>query len=185
MLKGHGSEDLLLRKKGERDRRSTTERNVDSVSAMEQEALDERSLGARVADNIVLNAGQFWFVACHVVFFAVWLLLNCVGPARLRFDPFPCPILSLVVALEAIFLVLFILISENRSNLQAEKRNHLDLQINLLAEHENTKMLQMLQALCEHHGLVISKDPEIAELATRTEPQDVLRQLESNLPRIP
>jgi hypothetical protein len=84
------------------------------------------------------------------------------------------PMLSLAVALEAIFLVLLILMSQNRLNLQAEERNHLDLQINLLAEHENTKMLQMLKALCAHHGLMISQDPEIAELATRTEPQDVL-----------
>lgn len=176
---------LSLRKKSRRDERSTTERNVHAISSMEREALAQRSVAARFADGIVEKAGQSWFVAFHVVCFAVWTGVNRLAPARLRFDPFPFPMLSLIVGLEALFLVLFILISQNRSNVQAETRNHLDLQINLLAEHENTKMLQMLQALCEHHGLEISKDPEIAELATRTEPQDVLQQLQNNLPRIP
>ena len=152
---------------------------------MERDALAQRSPGARFADRIVVKAGQSWFVGFHVFCFAVWIGVNRVGPTRMRFDPFPFPMLSLVVGLEALFLVLFILISQNRSNVQAETRNHLDLQINLLAEHENTKMLQMLKALCEHHGLGISQDPEIAELAKRTEPQDVLQQLQNNLPRIP
>jgi hypothetical protein len=52
--------------------------------------------------------------------------------------------------------------SQNRSGIQADQRNHLDLQINLLAEHENTKMLQMLRALCAVHKLPIADDPEIA-----------------------
>jgi len=174
-----------LAKRINKDERSTTQRNVDTISAMEREALDRRSVWARAADKMVVKAGQPWYVAFHAIWFAAWIYLNHAGPARLRFDPFPFPMLSLAVALEAIFLVLLILMSQNRLNLQAEERNHLDLQINLLAEHENTKMLQMLKALCAHHGLVISKDPEIAELATRTEPQDVLEQLKSNLPRIP
>ena len=72
------------------------------------------------------------------------------------------PLPAFVVSLESIFLSLFILISQNRSNLQADQRNHLDLQINLLSEEENTKMLQMLQAICEHHKLAIGKDPETA-----------------------
>jgi len=101
------------------------------------------------------------------------------------FDPFPYQFLTLVVSLESIFLSLFILMSQNRSTNQADQRNHLDLQINLLAEHENTKMLQMLQALCAHHGLAISSDPEIVQLAKRTEPQQVLEELKDNLPGQP
>lgn len=163
------------------DRRSTTQRNVEAISAMEREALEKRSLWARIGDGIAIRAGQMWFIALHAVFFAGWIWTNLkVHPP---FDPFPFPLLTLVVALEAIFLSLFILMSQNRSNIQAEQRNHLDLQINLLAEHENTKMLQMLHTLCAHQGLVIDKDPEIEELKARTEPQEVLEQLKSNLPQ--
>jgi uncharacterized membrane protein len=86
------------------------------------------------------------------------------------------------VSLESIFLSLFILMSQNRATKQADQRAHLDLQINLLAEHENTKMLSMLQALCRHHRLIEASDPEVDELAKRTEPQQVLKELADNLP---
>jgi uncharacterized membrane protein len=88
----------------------------------------------------------------------------------------------MIVSLESIFLSLFIMMSQNRSGLQADHRNHLDLQINLLSEHENTKMMQMLQALCEYHQLPIGKDVEITDLARRTELLEVLEDLKQNLP---
>ena len=72
--------------------------------------------------------------------------------------------------------------SQNRTGLQADQRNHLDLQINLLAEDENTKMLQMLQALCEHHKLSIGNDPEINAMAKRTQIKEVVSELKRNLP---
>jgi uncharacterized membrane protein len=167
--------------------RSTTQRNIDTICEIERDALDRRSLWARVGDVIAARAGQMWFIVLHAVWFTVWIWLNAgasrrVAPGHIPFDSFPYPLLNLVVALEAIFLSLFILMSQNRSNLQAEQRNHLDLQINLLAEHENTKILQMLNALCAHHGLVICQDPEIEELAKRTEPREVLEELKNNLP---
>jgi hypothetical protein len=73
-------------------------------------------------------------------------------------------------------------LSHNRSGLQADQRNHLDLQINMLAEDENTKMLQMLQALSEHHNLAIAHDPEITAMAERTEVTEVVSELNRNLP---
>ena len=72
---------------------------------------------------------------------------------NLAFDPFPYTFLTLVVSLEAIFLSIFILISQNQETQLTERRKHLDLQINLLAEQENTKMLQLLIAISEKVGV--------------------------------
>ena len=69
------------------------------------------------------------------------------------FDPFPFGFLTLVVSLEAIFLSVFVLMSQNRMTRQADKRAHLDLQIDLLAEQELTTILHMLRALCAKHGV--------------------------------
>src|SRR5262245_45669196 len=69
------------------------------------------------------------------------------------FDPYPFTFLTMVVSLEAIFLSIFVLISQNRMAHQADRRAHLDLQINLLAEQENTMMLRMLEQLCERQGI--------------------------------
>jgi uncharacterized membrane protein len=160
---------------------STTHRNIRTISAIEREVLAQRSFAARVGDLIANHAGRMWFIAAHAVWFAIWIGLNMKGHGS-AFDPFPFALLTMIVSLESIFLSLFILMSQNRSSQQADQRNHLDLQINLLSEHENTKMLQMLVALCEHHGLAISKDQEISELARRTEPREVIEDIKSNLP---
>ena len=87
-----------------------------------------------------------------------------------------------MVSLEAIFLSLFILISQNRSSRQADARSHLDLQINLLAEQESTKMLQMLQSLCKYHHLAIADDVELENVIAPTEPAELLKELEAKLP---
>ena len=88
----------------------------------------------------------------------------------------------MIVSLESIFLSLFILMSQNRAGLQADRRNHLDLQINLLAEDENTKLIQMLRAICQHHGLRIANDPEVIAMAETTDVGGVISDLTKNLP---
>ena len=121
-----------------------------------------------------------WFIMIHLIWFVVWIGLNL--PGHHAFDPFPYALLTMIVSLESIFLSLFILMSQNRATRQADQRAHLDLQINLLSEHENTKMLLMLQALCRHYHLIEGRDPEISQLVERTEPRQVLQDLVENLP---
>ena len=165
---------------------SPTQKNILAICALEKESLAHRSLGARMGDVITTQAGRVWFIIVHVLWFAAWIGLNLASRRGVAaFDPFPFSFLTMLVSLESIFLSLFILMSQNRSGLQADRRNHLDLQINLLAEVENTKMIQMLQVLCEYHGLPIAKDPEIKALATRTEVNDVVNAIENNLPGQP
>jgi uncharacterized membrane protein len=43
--------------------------------------------------------------------------------------------------------------TQNRMTRQANKRAHLDLQINMLAEQELTTMLRMLAGLCQRAGV--------------------------------
>ena len=69
------------------------------------------------------------------------------------FDPFPFPFLTMTVSLEAIFLALFVLASQNRLARQSDMRAHLNLQIDLLAEREMTAVLRLLQDLTAHSGV--------------------------------
>jgi uncharacterized membrane protein len=149
---------------------------------MERAALDQRSLAARLGDLIAHHAGKMWFIGLHVAWFVVWIALNRQSAGGHAFDPFPFSLLTMIVSLEAIFLSLFILMSQNRTGHEADRRNHLDLQINLLAEDENTKILLMLQALCKHHKLPIGNDPEINVMAQRTEVEELVNDLNRNLP---
>jgi uncharacterized membrane protein len=162
---------------------STIRRNVQEICRMEDEALRTRSAAERFGDLVAQEAGRVWFIGLHVIWFGAWALLNSGKLAFVKpFDPFPYMFLTLVVSLEAIFLSLFILMSQNRAALQAERRAQLDLQINLLAEHESSKTLELLKALCEHHGLACAKDPEVTELILRTKPAEILEALKSGLP---
>lgn len=157
-------------------------RNIRAIAHIEKEALRQRSFGERFSDAVARVAGRMWFVWLHIAWFVAWILYNTGVLHGKPFDPFPFQLLTLVVSLEAIFLSLFILISQNRLNRQSDQRTHLDLQVNLLAEFETTKMLQMLQALCEYHGLPESQDKDVLQLVTRTEPHSLLRELKAQLP---
>ena len=157
--------------------------NVQEICRMEEEALRSRSKAERFGDLVAQQSGRFWFIALHAAWFGSWVVVNAGAvPAIRPFDVFPYPFLTLIVSLEAIFLSLFILMSQNRSNRLADQRAHLDLQINLLAEHESTKTLELLQALCQYHGLACAMDPEVKELIAQTKPEEILQELKRSLP---
>jgi uncharacterized membrane protein len=162
--------------------KSQTARNIRAICALEQEALNRRSAGERIGDFVSLHAGRMWFILLHATLFTGWIIVNTGHIGIKSFDPYPYPALMAFTSLEAIFLSLFVLMSQNRSSKRADERSHLDLQINLLAEHEMTKMLSMLQALCAHHKLTEANDPELAALLEQTRPEILAKELESQLP---
>jgi uncharacterized membrane protein len=95
------------------------------------------------------------------------------------FDPFPFPFLTMTVSLEAIFLTLFVLASQNRLGRQADKRAHLDLQIDLLAEREMTAVLQLLQDIASHLKVPETVTPEaIRDLVIETDVQRLTRRMD-------
>src|ERR1700722_12992567 len=95
-------------------------RNIKAISELEHSALAHRSISARIGDSIASHAGKMWFIVFHVVWFSLWLWLNGESKSRFAFDPFPYQLLSTIVSLESIFLSLFTLMSQNRSNIQAD-----------------------------------------------------------------
>lgn len=120
-----------------------------------------------VADVITGFSGSMLYVGIHVVWFGVWLVLN-VGFFK-AFDPFPFSLLTMIVSLEAIFLASFVLISQNKQAIQADKRAKIDLQVNLIAERENTKLIEMVSAVHKHLGIAHAGDEEIAVLQATTD----------------
>ena len=85
----------------------------------------------------------------------------------------------MTVSLEAIFLALSVLASQNRLTRQADKRSHLDLQIDLLAEREMTAVLQMLQDIARHLEVKTSVTPEqLRDLMKKTDLQRLTSRVE-------
>jgi len=164
---------------GTRSLEQLTYRNIELVRKLEEAASQERTTSDRVARLIARFCGSMTFVWVHVIGFAGWIAINLV-PGVKHIDPFPFTFLTFIVSLEAIFLSTFILISQNQDTRMSDRRNHLDLQINLLSEQENTKMLTMLQAIAEKVGARIDGDEDMAVLAQETKLEQVVAQIEQH-----
>ena len=157
-----------------------TEQNVRSIADLEQAAKAQLTTADLVADRITRFCGSMPFVWVHVIWFIGWIVGNTVLPIK-AVDPYPFSFLTLVVSLEAIFLSTFIMISENRQERIEERRSHLDLQINLLAEQESTKTLRLLEMIAKHLGITDTDDPDIDVLAQATRPENLIRQIDKTL----
>ncbi len=153
-----------------------TAKNVATVLQLEAADHERRSTSDRAADAITAFCGSVSFIWTHVVWFVGWIGFNVPAGGH-SFDPFPFPLLTLVVSLEAIFLSTFILISENRQARIGDRRNLLDLQINLLAEQENTKMLMLLRRIAEQMGVVLEDRETVALEAATTPPSSPRRSI--------
>jgi uncharacterized membrane protein len=74
------------------------------------------------------------------VIFVIWLVANTAGPKIDQFDPFPFQFLTMAVSLEAIFLSIFVLVSQNRQAAKDRIKADMDYQVNVKAEMEMTVM---------------------------------------------
>jgi uncharacterized membrane protein len=158
-------------------------RNVAAVAQLEAADRARQTAAERFSDTIARVAGTPWFAWLHVVWFAAWVGWNAgLVPGWRPIDPFPFSFLTLVVSLEAIFLSIFVLISQNNLTRQSERRAQLDLQINLLAEQESSKTVALLERIAQQLNVPVPEDSSETELAAPTDIRDVVSTLESVQP---
>jgi CRP/FNR family cyclic AMP-dependent transcriptional regulator len=124
--------------------RHTASRNVNA------EVEDRRTNVERAADWIAAFSGSITFLMLHVVFFAVWILLNVnwlPGWRPPMFDPFPFGLLTMVVSLEAIILSVFVLLSQSRQATKDRIRGDIEYEVNLKAELEVAQLHEKIDRL--------------------------------------
>ena len=161
-------------------RSRTLEENVETIKAWERALLHERSRAEQLGDWITATAASSPVLLMHVIWFCGWIALNLGIFGNAPFDPFPFPFLTMTVSLEAIFLALFVLASQNRLARLADRRAHLDLQIDLLAEREMTAVLQILQDIASHLDVkeTVTLD-QIRDLASKTDLKSLTHQMDT------
>jgi uncharacterized membrane protein len=155
-----------------------TRLNVEAMREMDALEAKRDRLTDRVAHAVTRFCGNVAFPAAHAVGVLGWILWNVFGPEQWRFDPFPFSLLGSWSSTEALILTCFVLIAQNSQMRVNERRNQLDLQINLLAEQENSKMLQLLQDIAKQVGALKEDDPEVGVLVQATVPDVLVRQIE-------
>jgi uncharacterized membrane protein len=154
-------------------------KNIASLVEMRSAEERKKSLQEKSADLLTRFSGSMLFVYVHAIWFGFWIALNTGFLGRRPFDPFPFSLLTLVVSLEAIFLSTFVLISQNHAGRVADKRAELDLQINLLAEHEITRLITLMDAVADHLGVDVNEKPEVEELKKDVGAEEVLGEIET------
>lgn len=157
--------------------------NIQAIIQLEEEQERGRTFSDRIADAIASFAGRVVFVLLHLLWFGFWTLIN-LGVLKLvpAFDPYPFQLLCMLVSLEGVLLSTFVLIKQNRMSNRADRRAHLDLQINLLTEKEVTKVIQLLERISAHLGVDEELDSETKELGRETAVGELARELHANLP---
>lgn len=143
---------------------------------LEAQRRDEapRTWAERIASRLGALPARPGFALFHVAWFGTWVLWNAGPFATPRFDPFPFSLLSLLVCLESVLLLSLVLVNQGQLDRAAEERAKLDLHVNLLVEHETTKLLRLVGALARRAGVELDDDGETRELAENTDPLEIL-----------
>ncbi len=130
----------------------------------------KRTLSDKIADFLTDSFGTVLFFAVNAIWFGAWIILNTgLIPGIPVLDPFPFGLLTMIVSLEAIFLAIIVLISQNRSAHIADLREEIDLQINVRTEEEVTKILIILDKIHDHLGLPAEDDVELIMMKQKTD----------------
>jgi uncharacterized membrane protein len=160
--------------------------NIRAIVELERQSRRHESpserLGRRTSDFV----GTLMFVWLQLLVMGGWIAWNALAPEPSRFDPYPYGLLTVIVSLESVLIATFVLITQNQMSRQSDERDHLNLQVDLLAEQEMTVMLRMLQRISERLGVPDdSADAHrTAQLTTETNVLNIAERLREELPTI-
>jgi uncharacterized membrane protein len=146
-----------------------------------------RSAMEILADRMIGVASSTPFLVIHAILFVAWIVWNIPGVPLPKFDPYPYGMLTTIVSLEAIFLSIFVLMTQSRESKIGELREELTLQVNLRIEEEVTKTLHLVAGLYSRLNLVLADDPELKAMLEPLDPKkmenDLAEQISAAMPQ--
>lgn len=157
-----------------RRRRIVANRAIGAIKA--QHAAD-RSWIQTVAERLNAIAASTAFLVAHVAWFGIWVLWNTGLLGFQPVDPFPFGLLTMIVSLEAIFLAIFVLMTQKRESSIAELREEMSLQVGLRLEEEVTKTLQLVAGLYTRLGHKVAEDAELHDMLQPLDIEAIEREL--------
>ena len=121
--------------------------SVASIRARAEQRVDKHQ---RMMELLTAALGRPRTVYLTVSIVIGWVAVNVLTPKLFgwqQIDPPPFFWLQGLVTLCALLTTTLVLITENRQTRNAEERSHLDLQVNLLAEHKVAKLIALVEEL--------------------------------------
>ena len=122
--------------------------------------------------------GSVQFLVGSAIFFIVWICWNLNLMGLKPFDPFPCPILELSVSIFAIILSVSVLINQNRQGHMDKIRQQVEFEVNVRAEEEITKVLNMLHTIQQKLGIDTTGDTQLEEMKEATSVQQIHKNID-------
>jgi uncharacterized membrane protein len=170
---------------GERRMRRSAGINT-AFRAIKAEHASNRSPMEVLADRMIGVASATPFLVIHAFLFIAWIYWNLPISGLPKFDPYPYGMLTLVVSLEAIFLSIFVLMTQSRESRIGELREELTLQVTLRMEEEITKTLHLVAGLYARMNLTLADDPELRAMLEPLDPKkmeaDLAEQINASMP---
>ena len=151
------------------------------IRSFEAKLSEKRTLAEKIADYFTKTFGSTGFFILNFLWFGIWVVWNSDVTPLPIFDPYPFGLLTMIVSLEAIFLAVLVLISQNRAAKIDKLRSEVDLQINMIAEQEITKIISLLTILLEKQGVNTKEDPEVQKMLKRINLWEIEKKLEKQL----
>lgn len=149
--------------------------NVETIGRIQREAEGQRTISEFVADGFAKAVGSWTFILIQSGLLIAWVVANIAHVIK-PWDPYPFILLNLALSFQAAYASPIIMMSQNRQARLADQRNHLALQIALLAEQEDTQTLQLIRKICEKLEVQIDDRTQKA-LEQSTDPETLIRQI--------
>ena len=160
---------------------SSLRRNIDVLRRRREDEEASAGLQERLAAAITRFSGSMRFVYAHALIYGFWILANLGWVPGIRPWDQSFVILAMVASVEAIFLSTFILITQNRMAMAADRRAELDVQISLLAEAEITKLVELVSGIANRLDVPAGEHEEIEEMKRQVAPEAVLDAIEEGV----
>jgi CRP/FNR family transcriptional regulator, cyclic AMP receptor protein len=152
------------RSAGDPDRRVRRSAGINTAfRAIKAQHASNRSPMEVMADRMIGVASATPFLVIHAIIFMAWIWWNLPISGLPNFDPYPFGMLTMCVSLEAIFLSVIVLLSQNRQSAKDRIRADVDYEVNLKAELEVSHLHEKVDHL---HAVLLSKLHQI-EIAAR------------------
>jgi uncharacterized membrane protein len=143
------------------------------IQSFEAQELKKRPLIIKLADRLSNFFGSIWFLVFNAALFILWVFF-------VKFDPFPFSLLTLILSIEAIFLTIVVLISQQRQSHVSTIREEIDMHINRISEKEITKILTILKKIADKQGIKV-EDEELDEMLKSIEVSYIERKLQEQM----
>lgn len=128
----------------------------------------DQKRGDRAANFLADLLGSIWFLLVCLGIITIYLLWNTGIFGLNIFDPSPFNRLDTFLSIFAIILSISVLISQKRERHAEKIREEVEFEVNVRAENEITKMLEMLHTIQQKLG-INTQDQELEEMKKETD----------------